>query len=58
MDIDLKRMKELLQKERTKIKVTEKRKRISIIVINKNFERYLRYEKTVLSKKFSPYEKI
>lgn len=58
MVIDFKRMKKLLQKERTKVKVNEKRKRISMIVINKSFERYLKYENTVLSKIFIPYEKI
>jgi len=58
MNIDFKRMKKLLQKERTKVKVIEKRKRISMIVINKNFERYLKYENTILSKIFTPYEKI
>jgi len=58
MNIDFKRMKKLLQKERTKVKVIEKRKRISMIVINKNFERYLKYENTVLSKIFTPYQKI
>jgi uncharacterized protein involved in tellurium resistance len=58
MNIDFKRMKKILQKERTKVKVIEKRKRISMIVINKNFERFLKYENTVLSKIFTPYEKI
>ncbi|MBU3014348.1 hypothetical protein KO488_06230 [Poseidonibacter lekithochrous] len=58
MNIDLKRMKKILQKERTKVKVIEKRKRTSINVRNKKYERYLKYENTVLSKIFTPYEKI
>ena len=58
MDIDFKRMKKILQKERTKVKVIEKRKRISMIVINKKYERYLKYENIVLAKIFTPYEKI
>ena len=58
MNIDFKRMKKLLQKERTKVKVIEKRKRNSINVRNKKYERYLKYENTVLSKIFTPYEKI
>lgn len=58
MNIDFKRMKKLLQKERTKVKVNEKRKRTSINVRNKKFERYLKYENTVLSKIFTPHEKI
>lgn len=58
MDIDFKRMKKILQKERTKVKVIEKRKRTLINVRNKKYERYLKYENTVLSKIFTPYEKI
>lgn len=58
MNIDFKRMKKILQKERTKVKVIEKRKRTLINVRNKKYERYLKYENTVLSKIFSPYEKI
>jgi len=58
MNVDFTRMKKLLQKERTKVKVIEKRKRTSIIVRNKKYERYLKYENIVLSKIFTPYEKI
>ena len=58
MDIDFKRMKKLLQKERTKVKVIEKRKRTLINVRNKKYERYLKYENTVLAKIFTPYQKI